>query len=504
MPLLRRFRFLALACFLPFAASALIAQSVATPVFSPAGGPKVNSPTVTITTSTSGATIRFTLDGSAPTATTGQVYTDPILLDGANNTLRAIAVKSGQPDSPITSGMYPVLNNGGYSAPMPTDRGRIHVAEIPDPLGTYLLEGLGDEFANLPLKVLRTDSGQPLRGSSPVLYKPIQHGVASTESRSALNAITQTWVDRIKADRLNSVRISFWDAYDRDAGWGIVGENNVDFTNPAQVEILLAHFERWADLLSEAGIYTAVNFHSEFQKPTNEPHATDFWTVMAKYFRNRTHMIYEITNEPAGHNWKAIDADDGAERKRQVRITKAIRDIDPDVFILVLTPAGYSGDYKSADQLDPNITSRNFANEYLTTYGVPVDWTKTGISYHNYGDPHGTSGLIRALHREFPGFWTETGLGPVVREAVNASGQATLGDLELGPVLDGDRSNIQTAEKLGIGWWQWTTSRESQQNTIWPFIQADAISHGYWWEADHVRPSRLRTAESLRSNVDEG
>jgi hypothetical protein len=244
MPFQRLFGFFVLACLLPFAASALVAQTVATPAFSPAAGPKVNSPTVTITTSTSGATIRYTLDGSAPTATTGLVYSGSILLNGANNNLRAIAVRTGFTSSAERQGMYSVLNNGGYSQPKPTDRGRIQVVEIPDPLGTSLLGGLGSDFANLPLKVLRTDSGQPLRGSSPWVYKPIQNGVAATVSRSGLNAITQTWVDRLKADRLNSVRICFWDAYDRDAGWGIIGVNNVDFNNPAQVEILLSHFER--------------------------------------------------------------------------------------------------------------------------------------------------------------------------------------------------------------------------------------------------------------------
>jgi hypothetical protein len=244
-----------------------------------------------------------------------------------------------------------------------------------------------------------------------------------------------------------------------------------------------------------------VNFHSEFQKITNELHATQFWTVMARYFRNRTHVIYEITNEPAGTNWKSIDEFDGAERKRQIRITKAIRDIDPNVFILVLTPAGYSGGYQWPSDLDPNITSRNFANEYLSTYGVPIDWTKTGIGYHNYYDPNGTSGLIRALHREFPAFWTETGLGSVVRDAINASGQTSLGELELGPTLDGDRSNIQTAEKLGIGWWQWTSDREGQHNTIWLFVQADAIAHNYWWEADTGIPSPPEITSAASANA---
>ena len=51
---------------------------------------------VAITTATPGATIRYTTDGSPPTATTGNVYTGPITISGTT-TLRAAAYKPGLP-----------------------------------------------------------------------------------------------------------------------------------------------------------------------------------------------------------------------------------------------------------------------------------------------------------------------------------------------------------------------------------------------------------------------
>lgn len=56
---------------------------------------------VSLSTSTSGATIYYTLDGSTPTSSSS-VYTAPFLLD-ANLTLRAIATASGETNSSVAS-----------------------------------------------------------------------------------------------------------------------------------------------------------------------------------------------------------------------------------------------------------------------------------------------------------------------------------------------------------------------------------------------------------------
>lgn len=65
---------------------------------------------VTITTATVGATIRYTLDGSQPTATTGLVYSGPITIN-TTTTLRAAAFKPGAISTDVDTQTYIFLND---------------------------------------------------------------------------------------------------------------------------------------------------------------------------------------------------------------------------------------------------------------------------------------------------------------------------------------------------------------------------------------------------------
>lgn len=89
--------------------------TVATPTFSPAGGTYSSSQTITISESTSGAMIRYTVDGSAPTETHGTIYTAPLTV-GSTCTLQAIAYEAGFTDSAVASAGYNINSSGGSPA----------------------------------------------------------------------------------------------------------------------------------------------------------------------------------------------------------------------------------------------------------------------------------------------------------------------------------------------------------------------------------------------------
>ena len=84
-------------------------NTVATPQFSPSAGTLAAGSTVTITCSTTGSTIYYTLDGSTPT-TSSSVYSTPVSLSVGTTVLKAIGVKSGLTNSIVQIGTYVLVN----------------------------------------------------------------------------------------------------------------------------------------------------------------------------------------------------------------------------------------------------------------------------------------------------------------------------------------------------------------------------------------------------------
>lgn len=82
-----------------------VAETVATPAFSPAAGEVEAGTVVTISCATSGATIHYTTDGSTPTASSA---TGTSVTVNAAMTLKAIAVKEGMNDSAVATAAYTI------------------------------------------------------------------------------------------------------------------------------------------------------------------------------------------------------------------------------------------------------------------------------------------------------------------------------------------------------------------------------------------------------------
>jgi hypothetical protein len=91
-----------------------VVNTVVTPTFSPVPGSFVTTVTVTITTTTSGATICYTVDGSTPTGTAGSCTHGTTLTNGGSvvitttTTLNAIGTLSPLNTSGVATGVYTI------------------------------------------------------------------------------------------------------------------------------------------------------------------------------------------------------------------------------------------------------------------------------------------------------------------------------------------------------------------------------------------------------------
>ena len=87
-------------------------STCATPTFNPAAGTYGSAQSVTISTTTGGASIRYTTNGTTPSSTSGTVYSSPVSIS-AQCTLQAIAYESGYTNSSVASGVYTIMPTSG-------------------------------------------------------------------------------------------------------------------------------------------------------------------------------------------------------------------------------------------------------------------------------------------------------------------------------------------------------------------------------------------------------
>jgi hypothetical protein len=88
------------------------------PRFSPAGGTYTTAQTITLSATGNGALVRYTLDGSTPTPTTGTPYTAPFVVS-TTTTVRAIAYLPGGTAGTVASATYTLTPTPPPVAPPP-------------------------------------------------------------------------------------------------------------------------------------------------------------------------------------------------------------------------------------------------------------------------------------------------------------------------------------------------------------------------------------------------
>lgn len=349
------------------------------------------------------------------------------------------------------------------SAPLPTDRARITVASIPD------------YYGGPNLKVLRTDAGTPLRaGTAWIWEKGNQEEPAS-------------YYASMRQKGLNAVRMILFDTWEVEAYQPSAQFTPTGWNDPVYRARQLARMERSVNYASANGLYIIINSHNKIPE-YNETYANALWTYVAPYFANRTHVIYEASNEPMpgiGNNGDMGVAGATSSPRLQAlkRTYNIIRNGAPDTHVMILTPPGIN-DFAVGTGMG------NVAAGFAQLPGT-VDWTKTSVAYHLYNNDRGfgnaavNAANLRNLHSRYPGWPSENNFPASVSSA-------TLGidpsDNWRSAQFDNDIYVNQTCEKLGLGWSMWQINGQTQLDRNWPILWADAVAKGWNWIPDPTTP----------------
>ena len=143
--------------------------NVETPTFSLATGTYNSPQSVTMSSATAGATIYYTTDGSTPT-TSSSVYSGAITVD-QNTTLKAIATKSGMPDSEVATASYTFKP----AAPTASVASGVYISAQ----SVALVAPANPVAPNAPVVHYTTDGSTPT-ASSPVYSSPISVSTSTT------------------------------------------------------------------------------------------------------------------------------------------------------------------------------------------------------------------------------------------------------------------------------------------------------------------------------------
>jgi endoglucanase len=191
------------------------------------------------------------------------------------------------------------------------------------------------------------------------------------------------------------------------------------------------------------GIYVIIDWH-DHNAHKHQDAAVEFFTEMARTYGKNPAVIYEIYNEPAEADWKAVKA-------YSEKVIAAIRAVDPDNLILVGSPHWDQDVHIAAD--DP---VAGFSNLLYTLHfyaGTHKAWLRERGDY--------------ALKKGLPLFVSEFG-------GCEASGDGPLDMNEW-------KSWMNWMESNGISWCNWCIADKRETSSV---LKPGAAASGGWPPAD--------------------
>lgn len=321
-----------------------------------------------------------------------------------------------------------------------------------------------------------------LRGVSVPVYLYLRQ-----KGRSGFFANTKYW-DMLASSGINAVRLVAFDAWQRSHGFPNSTQPfpYTDLDDPEETAALLMEMDTIVNLAASRGMVVMINYHDtgnyhdpDYSKPADANglfpplatcnYLTRFWDLVAPRYANRTHVFYELTNEPV--QWSS-DAYTSADLMKFKLLYDRVRLLAPKTHLVMLTFATHFPQ-----------TSRTPRNVAIELKNLGVDFKNVSVGFHPYNARYpeaNSSGPIRDLMRGFAVVNTEQNF------PVNLIPGSRDPD---GSGLDGDRLGTQSMERIGISWFHWNSGipREFRFN-FQEHVVKDAIAKGYYWAAPPPPP----------------
>jgi hypothetical protein len=277
-----------------------------------------------------------------------------------------------------------------------------------------------------------TDQGTRMRGTTFWLYGWMSDKVNFAKS-------TEAW-EVFHTYRLNAVRLT--------CAYRPGHSNNISLDG---YQDLLDDFVERCDSL---GVYGIVDYHY-YPGNYDMDGARDFWNRFAPRYAERTHIFYELTNEPV--SWEPKDYRDSNLRDFE-ELYNLCKGYAPSTMCVLLSFANVGGSGTTAESVADKLNG--------------IDWTENVVGFHSYH--RRTADRFINLKNAYPVFNTEF------------ENQGTTGNMKV-TTYDGVKYAYHASlmEKLEISWLQWDITEDAGTvaNRL-PKMINDVQSKGLYWEAD--------------------
>ncbi len=340
-----------------------------------------------------------------------------------------------------------IMPGFSYSEPRATDPGRVQITT--NSYGYQVVNADGDIF----------------RGASIWLWKA---KIINNFSELAY-AFEESYYQMLADSCVNSIRLAIY-----DPGMNSGGYMATDYSNPSDVAWFLEYVDSVVNYASKYNMNVLVNYHDvgRYRGEYGDGSATtigylkDFWTAVAPHYKDRTHVFYEIVNEPAfGCSNFTNELFDSV-----IVAYDLARSFAPETHMNLFTFTAAVG--KDWDET----TMWDAMQRFDTRYPDHVDWTKASVGFHPYTTDYRTSDPILNTMANYPVINTEANFPceqSIHDQVLEADAQCQ--------ELDGEIFINQTMERLGISWFQHKTAGVNLFNNNWSLILQDARAKGYLW-----------------------